>query len=209
MQKIIKICGITTPESALETSMEGAHFIGLVFHPESPRFLSLAQAREITSALLNTTAHPVAVFTEHSAHEMQYLCEEFQIEIVQLHGERSRKEHIFLPSHIQRIYVLPVSEYRHSKHENAIALCDPVRDYLLIDHPHPGKGNSFDWNTFRYDHSFPWLLAGGLTPDNVGKALQQLQPDGVDVASGVESAPGIKESMLIKKFIQQVKQHKT
>jgi phosphoribosylanthranilate isomerase len=207
MQTLIKICGITTPESALEAAMEGAHFIGVVFHSSSSRFLSLPQAREVTSVLLNTSARPVAVFTEHSACEMVSICEECQIEIVQLHGERSRKEHVFLPSHFQRIYALPSSEYGHEKHEGAIRLCNSARDYLLVDHPHPGGGCSFDWNTFHYGHSFRWFLAGGLTPDNVVSALQQLHPSGVDVSSGVESAPGIKEKILIKKFIQEVKCH--
>jgi phosphoribosylanthranilate isomerase len=207
MQTLLKICGITTPKNALEAALEGAHFIGLVFHPKSPRFLSPSQAREITMILSKTAASPVAIFTEHSAYEMVSICEECQIETVQLHGERSRKEHVFLPPHFQRIYALPASEYRHSRHESARAVCDPGRDYLLIDHTHPGEGCSFDWEMFHYDHSFPWFLAGGLTPYKVGKALQQLHPSGVDVSSGVESAPGVKESSLIKKFIQEVKQH--
>ena len=207
MQKIIKICGITTPVSALEAALAGAEWIGLVFHPGSPRFVSLTQAREITEALSPTTARPVAIFTEHSSREMKNICEECAIEIVQLHGARARAEHVFLPSHFQRIYALAASEYSSSKDETAIASCDPERDYLLIDHLHPGEGNSFDWNTFHYDRYFRWLLAGGLTSDNVGNALHQLNPDGVDVSSGVESAPGIKESTLIKKFIKKVKEY--
>jgi phosphoribosylanthranilate isomerase len=207
MQTLLKICGMTTPELAVGAALVGADLIGLVFHPRSPRFLSLPQAREITSALLSTAARPVAIFTEHSACEMQHLCEECQIEIVQLHGTRARKEHGFLPSHVQRIYALPASEYGYDEHEQAIESCDLARDYLLIDHPHPGEGHSFDWNTFYYKHSFRWFLAGGLTPDNVRSALQQLHPDGVDVSSGVESSLGIKESLLMKQFAEEVKHY--
>ena len=128
MQKIIKICGITTPAHALEAAFAGADWIGLVFHPGSPRFVSLTQAREITEALSHTTARPVAIFTEQSSLEMKNICEECTIEIVQLHGARARAEHSFLPTPIQRIYALAASEYSSSKNEEASAFCDPDRD---------------------------------------------------------------------------------
>jgi len=199
---IIKICGITAPEMALEAARAGADLIGLVFHPSSKRLVDVATAQAISSALAKTNAKPVAVFTEHSAAEMKFLCDECQIKIAQLHGERSRQENHLLPPEIQRIYVQASSCTMSDKIE-----CDPLRDYFLFDHSDPGKGFCFDWNVFRYDGPFPWFLAGGLTLKNVSRAMKQLQPSGVDVSSGVESSSGIKDINLIKKFIKEVRRH--
>ncbi|MCX6957317.1 MAG: phosphoribosylanthranilate isomerase [Verrucomicrobiae bacterium] len=203
MSVLIKICGVKDPSIALEAARAGADFIGLVFHPSSKRLIDVATAQAISSALALTEAKPVAVFTEHSAAEMKFLCDECQIKIAQLHGERSRREHHLLPSEMQRIYVQSPEEIV----PREMTQCDPLRDYLLFDYHDPGKGLCFDWNAFRYDGPFPWFLAGGLRCENVPLALQQLQPSGLDVSSGVESNPGVKNLNLIKNFISEVQRH--
>ena len=189
---------------ALEAARAGADFIGLVFHPSSKRYVTSTQAKMISSALAATKAKPVAVFTEHSAMEMKSICEECHIQIAQLHGARSRAEHPLLPQDMQRIYVQSPEMLNTS---SELLQCNPQRDYLLFDHSQPGNGLRFDWNTFCYDGPFPWFLAGGLNAQNVSMARQQLQPTGVDVSSGVESSPGIKDLNLMKNFIKEVHIH--
>lgn len=203
----IKICGLTDPGMALEAAHAGADFIGLVFHPASKRHVTRTQATLISSALAATQAKPVAVFKEHSATEMRTICEECHIQIVQLHGVRSRTEHSLLPQEIQRIYVQSLSSSETVPMNSEVLQCDPQRDYLLFDHARPGNGLCFDWKSFSYHGPFPWFLAGGLNIKNVAQAMQQLQSTGVDVSSGVESSPGTKDLNLIKKFIKEVNHH--
>ena len=195
----IKICGLRDHFVAREAALLGADFIGLVFHPASKRYVSLTEAKAICTALIDTPAKPVAIFTEHSVKEMQAICEECAIDTLQLHGTRSRAEHAALPSQYQRIYVSSLSE------ANTIPpACDPMRDYLLFDSDIPGSGIAFDWNTFQYTGPFRLFLAGGLNPLNVRTAIQKCRPAGIDVSSGVESASGKKELSLIQQLIQEI-----
>ncbi len=195
----IKICGLKDPLVARKAALSGADFIGLVFHPTSKRYISLTEAKAICAALVDTPATPVAVFTEHSAKEMQTICEACGVDTVQLHGSLSRAEHALLPSQYQRIYVHSLSEC------NTVPLaCDPKRDYLLFDSDIPGSGIALDWDTFQYIGPFRVFLAGGLSPMNVRTAIQKCRPAGIDVSSGVESAPGEKELSLIQQLIQEI-----
>lgn len=203
MKTMIKICGVKDPTTALEAAEAGADLIGLVFHPASKRFVDVMTARTIVQALAETDAKAVAVFTDHSAAEMERICNKTQIKMVQLHGERARREQELLPHDVQRICV----QSPDSVVSNEVRACDPQRDYLLFDHSDPGKGFCFDWNAFHYHGPFSWFLAGGLTLDNISRALQQLHPSGVDISSGVERCPGIKDIHLVKKFIEEVRCH--
>lgn len=197
---LIKICGLRDPMIARQTALLGVDFIGLVFHPTSKRYVSLTEAKAICEALSQTSAKPVAVFTEHSAKEMQAICEACHIHIVQLHGTRSRAEHALLPSHYSRIYVESVGTSRSAPTHN----CDPKCDYILFDSDIPGSGIAFDWDTFQYTGPFRVFLAGGLNSMNVRTAIQKCRPAGIDVSSGVESAPGKKELSLIQPLIQEI-----
>ena len=86
---------------------------------------------------------------------------------------------------------------------------DPERDYLLIDNLIPGQGIPFDWSHYHYTSNFKWFLAGGLNADNVQNAIKQLKPDGVDVSSGVELKQYQKYPVLVKQFIEAVKENKS
>ncbi len=198
---LIKICGVTDPNLAVQAAHAGADFIGLVFHPSSKRLVSTAQARSISKALSSTKTKLVAVFTEHSAAEMQNICEACEIQIVQLHGDKARAQHHLLDNKIQRIYVKTPEMKNDSTDE--IKNCDPKRDYLLFDHSDPGNGICFDWDQFSYNGSFKWFLAGGLNSSNIAKAIKELNPMGLDVSTGVENGSGIKDIKLIEEFINE------
>lgn len=201
---LIKICGISDAEMAKKAISLGAHFIGLVFHPSSKRFVNMDQAKEIAQAILEENALPVAVFVDHSADEMHHICHETNIKIVQLHGNKSRAEQHLLADNYQRIYVQSGSINNEIIEANLSGL-DPLRDYLLIDNEEPGQGYTFDWRQFKYAHDFRWFLAGGLTPQNVKEAIHILKPNGVDVSSGVEESSNKKSSHLIHSFIESVR----
>ncbi len=193
---LIKICGVRTPELAYAAGIAGANFIGVVFHPQSRRYVNLNMARLIAHAAKDAGAIPVAVFVEHTALEMQMICDTTGIEVVQLHGCVSRQQQHKLPVSYQRIYVDDIDSQCPS-----CEVGDPERDYLLFDNPDPGKGIPFDWDQFHYAGPYRLGLAGGLTSKNVAIAIKKFHPALVDVSSGVENLSGEKDIALIKQFI--------
>jgi phosphoribosylanthranilate isomerase len=204
---IIKICGVTNPDMAEKAASAGAHFIGIVFHPASARYVSINQAITISHAARKGGALPVAVFVNQTAAEMQNICEQSNIDIVQLHGETARLNHHLLPPEYQRIYVKNISANGRLQIDTGLSHLRTERDMILIDHETPGQGNSINLEGFHYDLPFPWLLAGGLTSSNVAKTILDLQPDGVDVSTGVESSLGNKDIHLIQSFITAARGH--
>lgn len=205
----IKICGVRDPDLAQKAVQAGADFIGMVFHPKSKRYVEIQTAKNISLTTTKNGAIPVAVFVDHTAEEMLEICEATHIQVVQLHGDLARRSHHLLPYHFQRIYVFPVASNGCVKNdsESGVEYLNPKRDFLLFDHEQPGQGNSFNWEKFKYDHSFCWFLAGGLNAENVGFALNQVKPNGVDVSSGIEDLQGIKSIRLIENFIKVVKKN--
>ena len=203
---LIKICGIRDPATAQQAAAMGVHFIGIVFHPLSPRYVHLEQAVAIAKATQEAGASPVAVFVNHTDLEMKPICEITKIHIVQLHGAISRRHHHLLPDDYQRIYAQTVSAQGEVEGHEGLEYLDRKRDFILLDQAPSGRGNSLKQLAFR-DHylSFPWLLAGGLSPSNVATAMKDWQPQGVDVSSGVESSIGNKDILLIQKFVAQVR----
>ena len=206
---IIKICGIRDAKMAKKAAEAGANLIGIVFHPSSPRDVSLEQAITISNATKKAGASPVAVFVNQTNIDMQAICEAANIQIVQLHGTTARVHHHLLPNEYQRIYVLNVTEEGELLADNGLQYLhlDPVRDMILIDHPEPGEGKTINHKRFSYPFQFPWLLAGGLTPSNVATMIDELKPNGVDASSGVEISKGQKDLFLIQRFVTLVRKH--
>lgn len=199
-KKLIKICGIHDPDIAVAAARAGANYIGIIFHSSSPRHVNIEQAVNVAEASRRSGATPVAVFVNQTDVEMRLICEATHIKTVQLHGEIARAHHHLLPDDYQRIYVS-------SESDNNLHHLDKERDFILIDHREPGQGKSINWMKFQYHLPFRWFLAGGLTSVNVQHAIDVLQPDGVDVSSGVESSRGNKDISLIQQFIASVQGH--
>ena len=209
MSKVaIKICGIRDPDMAKEAVLAGADFIGIIFHPPSKRCVSIAQATDIASAVKAQGAKPVAVFVDHSSEQMAQICQETDIQMVQLQSDRAKSQHHRLPADYRRIYVQSVAANGRLDPDEAggLSYCHPIRDYLLFDNREGGKGQPFNWEAFHYQGTFPWGLAGGLTVDNVKIALKKYPLALVDVSSGVENAHGEKDKALIRQFIYTVRQ---
>lgn len=200
----VKICGITQPDQGRAIASAGATLLGFICAPVSPRYVTPAQIADIVAALPTdpTTGQivcdRVGVFVDASLDMIQQTVAVGQLTGVQLHGNESPQfcQHLKqqLP-HIELIKALRIRSPEALHHTDRYATCV---DTLLLDAYHPtlsgGTGQTLDWEQLQHFHPpLPWLLAGGLTPENVTAALQQVQPHGIDLSSGVETAPGIKD----------------
>jgi phosphoribosylanthranilate isomerase len=183
----VKICGITRPEDAILAAGCGADALGFVF-TKSPRNVS----REIILPWIHeiTGVEKVAVFTDEGVDEILTTCAGLGIDTVQLHAAPSEK-HERLREQFGIIYA--VHEYR-----QGMLPCYPCR--MLID-ASTGRGMKGIWK----ERDVPFILAGGLTPDNVREAIRAALPEGVDVSSGVEVSPGIKDPLKVARFIREAK----
>ncbi|OJF94605.1 phosphoribosylanthranilate isomerase [Alkalibacterium sp. 20] len=194
---LVKICGIQTPETAQMAVEAGADLIGLVF-AASKRQVTIDEAREIKNSLSNTSVKVVGVFRNQPIQEVNRISRELGLDYVQLHGKESVTECQQINTPL--IKALSFEEISEAKHYQQVA------DYILIDSPKPGSGETFDWTTLKNkNEDFPHFLAGGLSPENIAEAIQHLQPIGVDVSSGVETN-GSKDAEKIRRFTHQVKQ---
>lgn len=203
---MIKICGVSDVDSAYQAAKQGADFIGLVFHPKSTRHVTSDAAKLIVEAIRLGGAIPVAVFVHQIAETMIKICEDCDIQTVQLHGPIARHQHQFLPSHFTRFYTVAINT--DGKPLNQIDdMLKLDRDYLLFDSSLPGRGSTIKTeNLHTISNGLRYFLAGGLSIDNVKEKILAVQPDGVDVSSGVETLPGKKCQKTIKQFIHQIKE---
>jgi phosphoribosylanthranilate isomerase len=195
----VKICGITRPEDALHAENAGADAVGLNFVPNTKRFLTLERAREVSSVLGPFVAR-VGVFQNASLETVLETVQAVGLNVAQLHGQESDD----FALEIQRI--VPV--VRAVKLEPGMPFVLPeIGSAFLIDGPDPGSGQLADWSRLEASNlaGRRWLLAGGLTPENVAGAIERLRPWGVDLSSGVESAPGIKDPEKVTAFIRAAK----
>jgi phosphoribosylanthranilate isomerase len=211
MPVTVKICGLTSVEAADAAVRLGATYGGLVFHPASPRNLSLDAAWGIASALRGKLKFAALVADADDA-LLAAIIDAVRPDYLQLHGSESvaRTQDIRVRFGAV-IKALPIAE---AADFDAVKPYEAVADMLLFDAKPPkgadragGHGNAFDW-TLLQDRSFarPWFLAGGLNPDNVAQAIARSGAALVDVSSGVESAPGVKSAERIAQFIAATRQ---
>jgi phosphoribosylanthranilate isomerase len=177
----VKICGLTKPEEAQYLNKNQVDFAGMVlFFPKSKRNITISQAKKIMSEL-NLSIKSVAVVVSPSIQEIEQI-ETAGFNYIQIHGDLTEEmlEHIHLPI-IKAFNIVDMDNYEQYH------ACSQVAGYVF-DAIEPGSGKTFDWSLVKKiprDEKL-LLLAGGLNPDNVGEAIKYLQPDGVDVSSGVE-----------------------
>jgi len=198
----IKICGLTRAEDALAAVRLGADALGFNFWPGSKRHVDPAVAGGII-ARLPPFVTPVGVFVNQSEGEMRAIAAESGIRVFQLHGDEPPELCARLPLPV--VKAIPVDQVKTlSKllsYEVAAFLLDtPSRGY-------GGSGEPFDWSLAEgVSEVAPVILAGGLTPENVAAAVRAVRPYAVDVASGVESSPGVKDMAKMSRFISAVRE---
>lgn len=203
----VKICGLRSPADVAAVAAAGAAYAGFVFFPKSPRNLTLADARDAALAAPPGLAK-VALTVDADDATLDAIVETVPLDMLQLHGHES-------PDRVAAVrarYGLPVMKAIGVADEGDLAaLLDYslAADQLLIDAKPPrdavlpgGNGLSFDWRLLVGRKWLrPWMLAGGLTPDNVATAVRLTGARQVDVSSGVESAPGVKDPARIAAFV--------
>jgi phosphoribosylanthranilate isomerase len=198
----IKICGITREEDALLCRDLGADFMGMIFVESSPRYVEPERAAAIVQSLGEARPRVVGVFRDQSSDYIRSVAAQVGLDVIQLHGHETNDDirELDLPS-VKALRVgddLPDTK----AHESA--------DWLLFDtldeRRAGGTGRRFDWSLLAgYARDKPFFLAGGLTPDNVAVAISAARPDAIDVSSGVESAPGIKDREKLHTLFERIR----
>ncbi|ESW61605.1 MAG: N-(5'-phosphoribosyl)anthranilate isomerase [Rhodobacter sp. CACIA14H1] len=204
----VKICGLRTAADVAAVVAAGAAYAGFVFFPKSPRHLTVEQASTLALAAPPGLAK-VALTVDADDPTLDAIVEGVALDMLQLHGHESPDR----VAEIRSRYGLPVMKAVGVADEGDLAaLLDysMVADQILVDAKPPresplpgGNGLSFDWRLVAQRRWLrPWMLAGGLTPDNVAEAIRLTNARQVDVSSGVESAPGVKDASRIAAFVR-------
>jgi phosphoribosylanthranilate isomerase len=196
----IKICGMTTVDDALMAVEAGADAIGLIFWTGSRRAVDVERAQAITRALPPLVS-TVGVFVDETPDRVRTVADAVGLSGVQLHGVEAVADWARFPRPVLK--AMPLEQYETSPWRTA-------RAAILVDAHDPvtigGTGRTIDWDVARaIAATRPLVLAGGLTPDNVGQAVARVAPWGVDVASGVEQAPGVKDPARVRAFVHAVR----
>jgi phosphoribosylanthranilate isomerase len=199
----VKICGITNPEDAWLAADLGAQALGFIFYPKSPRSIKPEAARDIIK-ILPPLVLSVGVFVDEEAGVVREVAATVGLDWVQLHGQES-------PQYCRALKRRVIKGFR-VQDESSLDILPNYRDAVqafLLDTYRPGTpggtGETFDWGLARKARDYgPVILAGGLTAANVGQAITVAQPAAVDVASGVEAAPGVKDPEKLRAFFEAV-----
>ena len=195
----IKICGLTNVEDALAARAMGADYLGFVMYAKSPRGISAERLRRVRDALPDE-ARCIAVFVNESREVVLRVAEECRLYAVQIHGDESTDDFRAMPLPVWRALAVSAQGIK------PLPVEWPA-DRYVVDAPAPGRyggsGELADWDAAaELAARCPVMLAGGLTPENVVAALQTVKPLGVDVASGVEATPGIKDHAKLAAFFE-------
>lgn len=199
MSTFVKICGITNEADALLAVGLGADAVGMIFAP-SPRQVSLATAGDIVRRLPPETM-AIGVFRDEAPMRVVEIANQLGFRGVQLHGHESEADVSYVAERVPLlIKALPATNPDITRFEDSAA------DLLLVDGPSPGSGEVFDWRLAEgVANAHRLIVSGGLNADNVRGALEQIHPFGVDVATGVEMAPGVKDPRRLRDFIEAVR----
>jgi phosphoribosylanthranilate isomerase len=198
----VKICGFTQPSDALVASELGVDAIGLVFYPPSPRNVGIEQAVAISQSL-PAFVTLVALFVDPDRAFVEEVIKQVGIDLIQFHGNEPAK---FCGS-FSAPYIKAVRMH------GEVDLTEIEKEYggakgILLDAWHPtekgGTGEQFDWKRIPADFKLPIILAGGLTPENIGLAIETARPFAVDLSSGVEQSKGIKDHAKMARLLTEV-----
>jgi len=200
----IKICGITREEDAIFCSDRGADFLGFIFVPATPRFIEPERAAEIALHLRERESRPklAGVFRDASADYVREIATLVGLDLLQLHGSESDEDvrGVELPV-IRTLRVGDTLPDTHAFPHAAWLLFDTYDERRV-----GGTGRRFDWSLLAlYDRSKPFFLSGGLDADNVVAAISLVRPDAIDLSSGLESEPGIKDHDKVARLFERVR----
>lgn len=210
----IKVCGFTSVDNTLEACAAGIDAIGLNFFAKSKRYVSHETAKAIVEAV-PATVEPIGLFVNHSIEEIQQIVAYTGLKTVQLHGDETAE----FAAQLNNLNIIRAIRIDSENIDYLHEVMQQYRQYgvklvgCLVDAnvagSYGGTGHVAPWELIaeQYDyHNYPPLiLAGGLSPENVAAAVRTVHPWGIDTASGVESAPGIKDRELVCRFVEMAK----
>ena len=196
-----KICGITNLPDAQAAAVHGASAIGFIFYEKSPRAISIEDAKFISDHLEKDISK-VGVFVNHDKGFIEEAIQSVPLNIIQLHGDET-------PGFCDQFNVLVLKALR-VKDESSLSVMGDfnVAGFLLdtfSNYQYGGTGETFDWSLLNGGKKTPIILSGGLNLDNILDAISSVNPSAIDVNSGVESIPGIKDHLKLKKLFKQLK----
>lgn len=213
----VKICGITTVAQGVAIAQLGATALGYICVKKSPRYIAPQAIAPIVAAVtaLDSNLEHFGVFANSPLTDVVEVTRAAALTVIQLHGDETPATCELLRealaySNLSNVKLVKALRIRTPK-DLALALSyEPYLDTLLLDAYHPdqlgGTGKTLDWQTLKdFSPQRPWFLAGGLTPDNVLSALNQLSPNGIDLSSGVERSPGDKDLHKVAQLFEQLK----
>lgn len=202
----IKICGLTRAEDAMLCAEMGADFCGFIFVPSTPRFIEPEKAAAITQPIREREKRPrlVGVFRDASADYIRDIASLVGLDMVQLHGTETDDD-------IRAIGLPAIKTFRVGD-TLPDTTSHPAAEWFLFDtfeeRRSGGTGRRFDWSLLAmYPRTKPFLLAGGISPDNVAAAISLVRPDALDIASGVEYEPGVKDHAKIETLFHRVRRN--
>ena len=200
----IKVCGITNMTDALAAAELGVDMLGFVFYGKSKRYVEAKTVRGIVNELPGSILK-VGVFVDEEKDKVLDMAADLSLDILQLHGNETPDYCASLKDDYKVMKAFRVEDSASLRNVN-----DYLADYYLFDTYRKssagGTGRTFDWKLLKdFEVLKPFILSGGLDPDNVGKAIMEVVPYGVDVSSGVERSPGKKDIGLLKKFVTNVR----
>ncbi len=193
----VKICGLTRAEDAQLAASLGAAFLGFIFVKSSPRYRTAEEIARIADALGARRPKLVGVFRDEEPEVVRAVARKVPLDLIQLHGSESEAD--------IRVLGLPVIKTIHMAGALPDTALHPTAEWLLFDTPGGGTGRRFDWSLLQqYDRKKRFLLAGGIHAGNVAEAIAAVRPDAIDLASGVESAPGIKDHTKLRELFERI-----
>ena len=199
---LVKICGITSLEDGKKAVELGADFLGLILESSTDRYIDEKEAFELIKELKSYPVHVVGIFLDNDLSVTAQKAKDLNLDWVQIIAPKHQSELEYLKK-FRKLIVVPVNV--DGSYEALLYSIDK-EDYLVYDCKSFGQGKAFDWSNFKRLERDPFFLAGGLNPQNVAEAVEQIKPNGVDVSSGVCSSDKRKKDLKkIKEFIENTK----
>ena len=206
---ITKICGIKKEDTLICCEDNSVDFFGMIFYPKSPRNISIEDASNLQKKSENLNINGVGVFVNKNINEIEDIIKKVRLKYVQLHGSED-EEYIKTLKRIgvkviKSISISNINDLRNISNYNSSDYF--LFDYKPINNELPGgNAKSFDWNILKnLNTNKPWFLSGGISIENIHEILNDINPFGVDLSSGVEKELGIKDNHIINNFIDKLK----
>ncbi len=205
----IKICGITQLAQGRSIASYGATDLGFICVAASPRYVSPANLQALVPEL-QSQVNCIGVFADEDLETLVGIAKNSRFGSIQLHGQESLAYCQNLRQQLPDREIIKAWRVRSAPDLHTIQAYSPIVDTLLLDAYHPqalgGTGHTLDWQSLlSFQPAIPWFLAGGLNPGNISIALRQLHPQGIDLSSGVEASPGIKNLSLVQDLLAEVR----